>query len=308
MRRSWMSAAVVVAFVASAAMAAGAPVVGADVKAALGKINAGDGAGGRQDLARLSAAGHLDAEQALGEVLFFGLGGPPDPKAACAHFERSSAQWSTGMHDLALCAEQGLVTGSPDLPKAAELYRKAADMGEAKAKCALGNLLISGRGVPQDQVRGHALCLEAAQAGVADSQADVGNQFLMGVGVAKDVAAARHWYELATAQGQRNAAYTLAEIYWNADGVARDLDKCEAYWRIALAGGRKDAALRLGDVEYLRAGRGKDVWDPAGLAKARDWYDQASQVDNPAVRAQAVDRRDLSERLRQIMLKRQSKG
>jgi uncharacterized protein len=279
------------------------PPISGEALAAMAMMRDGQVVQGRLRLEQLAKAGDAGAAEGLGEILWFGLGATPrDPKAACANFAMAEGQRGDATHNVALCAEQG-VLGASDPARATQLYERAADLGYQKSKCALGNLLISGKGVAKDVKRGVALCREAAEAGVADAQADVGDQYLMGEVVPRDVAAARRWYELAAAQKQANAAFLLAQIYWNADGVPRDLAKCQQYLVVAFEGGRKDAALWLGNVAWVRAQRGEKTWDPDGLQEAHDWYDKASDSADAAVKKQATEGRDLALQLKEVMLR-----
>ncbi len=181
----------------------------------------------------------------LGEVLGpFGPPGLKDEVAACGWFAKAAASRSDALHNAALCHENG-VGGTPDLAKAAALYRQAADRGYARSMCALGNLYIAGQGVPKDETKGAALCRQGADLGEANAQTDLGNLYLQGIGVPKDVVQARHWYELAAAQGQPNAQFVLGQIYWNGDGVARSKTQAAAFLKGAFKGGRRDAAPLL---------------------------------------------------------------
>ncbi|HEX3886073.1 MAG TPA: tetratricopeptide repeat protein [Phenylobacterium sp.] len=259
------------------------PPVGQDVSAALRQIHDGHPVEGRKALEALVKAGRADAAEALGEILQGGYLGPPDRKAACELFVQSSKTWGAGMHNLALCYEQG-VNGPPDLARAAGLYERAGQMGYPKAKCALGNLLIAGRGVPADPPRGLALCKEAADAGVADAQADVGNQYLMGRIVPRDPVEARRWYQKAADQHQHQAARTLGEMYARGDGGPQSWSEAKRLWRVAAEAGDVQApellAKRL-TVELLAADfRPGDPRRAADIAEAIKWS-QVTIADNP---------------------------
>lgn len=218
--------------------------VGNDVVAPARRWLNGD-LSGRSDLEALAAKGRADAQEMLGELL--GPSGPSalrDEVAACSWYAKAAASRADSLHNLALCAEKG-VGGTPDLARAAALYRQAAERGYAKSGCALGNLYVLGRGVPKDEAKGAALCRQAAERGEPDAQTDLGNFYLQGVGVPHDMVEARHWYELAAAQGQPNAQFVLGQIYWNGDGIARDQAKAAELWKAAYKGGRVDAAPLL---------------------------------------------------------------
>lgn len=202
----------------------------------------------RSRLEALATDGRSDAQEMLGEVFNFAL---KDEVAACAWFAKSAATRSDGLHNLALCYENG--GGVPrDLAKASALYGQAVGRGYAKSMCALGNLYIAGKGVPKDETKGAALCKQGAELGEPNAQTDLGNLFLTGVGVPKDIVQARRWYELAAAQGQPNAQFVLGQIYWNGDGVERSQAKAAALLEQAFKGGRRDAAPLL--AKWLFAG------------------------------------------------------
>ncbi|MDO8323399.1 MAG: tetratricopeptide repeat protein [Phenylobacterium sp.] len=279
--------------------------VGAEVRAAIRTMEGGQVEAGRATLERLARSGHADAAEALGELTRVGaLGLRADPVLACQYFALGSGQRGDAMHNVAFCYETGAMSGTPDFPRAAAHYQQAADMGNAKSKCALGNFYRMGRGVSKDQPRGIALCREAAEAGVADAQTDLGDIYIMGQGVPKDVAAARGWYEKAAAQGQRNALMTLGQIYWNADGVTKDNAKAADYWRRSYAAGRKDAAKFLGDEAFVRAKVSDGVWTLEGLTEAQGWYEKGAAAETPAFRAEADERAKLAAELAGAMRRR----
>jgi TPR repeat protein len=70
----------------------------------------------------------------------------------------------------------------------------------------------------------------------------LGNLYLSGTGVPHDMVQARHWYELAAAQSQPNAQFVLGQIYWNGDGVPRNQAKAVELWKAAYQRGRVDGA------------------------------------------------------------------
>ena len=88
-----------------------------------------------------------------------------------------------------------------------------------------------------DLAKAASLCRRSAEQGVADAQTDLGQLYLTGRGIPRDPAEAARWFEKATAQGQANAAMYLGQQYWNGDGVSRDHERAAVLWRkSALAG------------------------------------------------------------------------
>jgi uncharacterized protein len=262
--------------------------VGDDVSAAARRWASGD-LTGRNTLMALANTGRADAQEAVGEILMAGVAGPPDRYTACGYFAQAAKSRRDALHSLAVCTEIG-VGGTPNLTRAAELYKQAADLGYAKSMCALGNLYVTGRGVPKDPVHGASLCLMGAEAGAADAQTDVGNLYLQGVGVSRDLAKARIWYEKAAQSGQPNAEFTLGIIYWNGAGVSADHDKAEALWRSAFGHGRVDAALPLAAGALARWKAGHAKGDTSALDEAIGWYGEAMkaapEANRPEIQAQ----------------------
>jgi TPR repeat protein len=273
----------------------GGPTLSAETQAALDKMRRGDGS----DLVRLADSGKADAQAYAGVLLAFApQPSPTSTSRGCAYLETASASRSDAAHFLGEAYQYGKCGGKADLERAAAMFRKAGDMGLAKSRCAEGNVLFQ---LGRDEARGLALCQEGAEKGDPDAQTDLANFYLLGQHVPKDAVVARGWYEKAAAQKQANAAHVLGQIYWNGDGVKRDIDRAAEFWRIAYDGGREDSAFHLGDVAWLKAGRGKGKWDPAGLAEARDWYAKAVNARNPEIAKEARERRDLADQLIGVM-------
>jgi TPR repeat protein len=156
--------------------------------------------------------------------------------------------------------------------------------------CALGNLYVAGRGVPQDAKHGAELCRQGAEAGNEDAQTDLGNLYVQRIGVPRDMVLARHWYELAAVQGQANADFVLGQIYWNGDGVAPDQAKAAELWKAAYRGGRLDAAALLASWNFVRWMAAHPKGDLSGLSEAIAWEKEAVKAARDAkARGQADD-------------------
>ena len=67
-----------------------------------------------------------------------------------------------------------------------EMYRKAAEQGDAEAQCNLGELYANGTGVPQDYAQAVAWYREAAEGGNAQAQYNLGQLYANGTGVPQD--------------------------------------------------------------------------------------------------------------------------
>jgi TPR repeat protein len=120
-----------------------------------------------------------------------------------------------------------------DYAAAVELFREAAEKGNAKAKFRLGLCYQEGKGVGKDEARAALLFKEAvpelckaAEQGDADAQILLGVCYQMGTGVAQDMAEAVKWWRKAAEQGDDQAQYNLGVSYAEGIGVAKD--KAEA--------------------------------------------------------------------------------
>ena len=236
----------------------------------------------------LADRGDASAIELLGEISQFGgFGIVPDTTKACAFFARAAARRGDSAHNFARCNEFG--EGVPlDYAKARTWYARAAASGYLKSNCALGMLMLDGKGGATDAAGGVALCRKAAEAGDPNAQADLGNFLLLGKVVPRNVVEARKWYSLAAEQNQPNAAFTLAEIYSKGDGTPVDRTAAERWFRVAYDGGRKDAAAFITRALFKRMiikRDGQDVVDRALLPETMMWLERAATEDpDPALR------------------------
>jgi uncharacterized protein len=267
---------------------AAAPEVSAEVRAATSARKPGQDAAFIAEIERLADRDDASAIELLGEAyLFGGFGLARSPTKACSHFTRAADRRGDSAHNLARCYEHG--EGLPaDLAAARQWYAKAAALGYAKSHCALGNMMVAGRGGSKDIAGGIAKCRQAAEAGEADAQTDFANYLLMGTGGPKDPIEARKWYTLAAEQGQANAQFVLGQIHWKGDGTPVDQATAVKWWKLAYEGGRKDAAgLIVGAMFKLLIVEhdGKRTVDRSHLPETLLWLERAATEDpNPAQR------------------------
>lgn len=253
-----------------------------------------------QELTALQAKGDETAAALLGELLIFGdRQGGQDFARACDYSE-AAGRHASALHNLATCYFNG--SGRPrDLAKARQLYRQSADMGFAKAACALGNMLIAGTGGPSNPAEGLDLCRGAADTGLADAQTDYGGYLLTGKNIAKNAVEARRYLSLAAAQGQRNAAFLLGQIYWNGDGIDKNVPEAAVWWIKAYDKGRTDAAFLIGNAAFSLVVEAAQTRQPIAtpvIEQAKRWLDIAAEKDpDPKKREKATVMRALLDRL-----------
>lgn len=108
-------------------------------------------------------------------------------------------------------------------PKAAEWYRKAADLGNAHATACLGLMYLRGLGVEKDARRAEQLLIKGANAGNSQAFYHLAVLYERGRDVPQDFAAAVRYYEKAAQKGNAVAQYKLGCAYQNGIAVAKDL-------------------------------------------------------------------------------------
>lgn len=277
--------------VAGAASAQAPPGLPADLQAALKQADAGVPV----DLLKLADGGRADAQYYAAVMLISGRGGiARNTVLGCGYAEKASATRGDAMHLTGECQRLGL-TGAPDTEKAKAAYAKAGEMGFAKSKCALGQMLLA---EPAQAQRGLALCTEAATAGDVDAQLATAKIHYDGQGVKADKAEARKWYEKAAAQNNGEAARRLGDMYAAGEGGKRDAKKALSSWQAAEKAGDPLAPILVADQLFANLTGGKTPQPgqykfkggipTADLDIVEQWYQQAVQRDpRPEVRDRA---------------------
>ncbi len=79
---------------------------------------------------------------------------------------------------------------NPDFAKAADLFKRAAELGDGDAAYSYGVLLRSGRGVPLDTAEGASWIKRAADAGIVAGEVEYAIMLFNGEGVDRDESAA----------------------------------------------------------------------------------------------------------------------
>jgi len=168
-----------------------------------------------------AAAGEVEAQALLGQILLEGHGIQADPTLALTWFDIAAERGHAMACNMAgRCHEHGWGCAA-DPTRAADYYRRAADLGLDWGMYNLANLLATGRGVVQEHTTAYRLYRQAAELGHAKSMNLTGRCLEDGCGVARDLAAAHAWYarsaEAGDFRGQfSHAAVLLAERQWDA--------------------------------------------------------------------------------------------
>lgn len=150
-----------------------------------------------------------------------------------------------------------------DYATALEIWREAAETGDAEARFNLGVLHDLGLGVERDSRRAFDNYLRAAESGHAEAQFNVAVMIDAGTVGPPDPEAAAVWYGRAAANGVARAAYNLGLLYLGGTGVARNVELAR-HW-LAAAGETVPAAQdALERIEAPEAATGLAAPEPQG--------------------------------------------
>lgn len=278
----------------AAAQASGTvrPALRPELTAALQAAEGGD----TGPLLKMADGGDTDAQYFAGVMYIFGSKAvAKDARKGCSYAEKASAARADAMHLVGLCNQTG-ASGAADKVKAEAAYRQAAEMGFAKSKCALGQMLMA---EPARAKEGRRLCEEAGKAGDAEAQVALANAYFAGsAGEKPDLREARKWYEMAAKQNNLHAMRRLGEMYARGDGGRKDTKKAIELWSAAEKAGDPLVAILVADQLFadLTGGRKpspgtygfKGGVPVADIGVVEEWYALAQAKDpRPDVKERA---------------------
>jgi TPR repeat protein len=177
-----------------------------------------------------------------------------------------------------LCREDALDTAAlrerlGDTPaRAAQAILAAARTGAVDAQALLGQILLDGRGITQDQALALRWFSIAAQAGHLMAMNMLGRCHEHGWGCAPDLAAAARCYRACADQGLDWGLYNLANLLATGRGLARDEALAVACYRRAAELGHAKSMNLYG--RYLEQGHVV----ARNLPAARRWYQRSAEA------------------------------
>jgi len=133
-------------------------------------LRAGNHGTAYADYERQYRLGNLEAGFRLADMIARGLGVPVQPERVFALYSALAGGGEVkGLHNVAVCYEHGIGV-APDLAKACEFYRRAAELGHFASLHTLGRLAAEDRLTPRNDALGlAALAIAAGRA--ADDEA-----------------------------------------------------------------------------------------------------------------------------------------
>jgi TPR repeat protein len=194
-----------------------------------------------------AAKGHADGMFNLGRLYQLGRGVPRDEREsdrwfnaalkagsidAIVHFRRAR---QLEMEDNArpLFEQAFKAYEANKFEQAARLYRQAAELGNASAQVALGQLTRLGMGVPKNEEEAVRLYRRAAERGHAGGQTQLGLAFQLGEGVREDWAEAHAWCAKSAAQQYALGLLCVGRQFQFGLGVAQDRNTAIRYFEMA---------------------------------------------------------------------------
>ena len=143
--------------------------------------------------------------------------------------------------------------GQPDFEQSVKWFRMAADQGEREGECGLAIRYALGQGVPVDLQEARRLFTAAADQGQREAQYDLAIMCEEGKGGPADRALAEHYFQLAAEQGGSRAQFRLGRLL--ASNAASRSDRVSAYkWLMLAQDSVKESAATLNDLKKSMSG------------------------------------------------------
>jgi len=149
-----------------------------------------------------------------------------DKDRAFAYFDKLiDMDYLPAINAYAVCLYDG-ICASKNLPGAARMFKKAADLDCVTAKYNLGNAYLNGYGVDVNISLGSSLIEEAASRGNTSALHALGTFYYKGkYGYPQDYYSAFNYFKEASLHYHAKAAYILADMYINGLGCTKDIEK-----------------------------------------------------------------------------------
>ena len=148
-----------------------------------------------------------------------------DLKDAMAQCQKATEQGDAdAQNSLGYMYAYGLGGLTKDKAQAIAWYRKAADQGDTRALRTLSEMYDKGEGVAQDKAQAVMWLRKAAKQNdvyAVHAQRKLGDRYFNGEGVPQDKAQAIVWYRKAADQYDSEAQFRLAQMYEKGDGLTQ---------------------------------------------------------------------------------------
>ncbi|EEO27999.1 hypothetical protein OFAG_01152 [Oxalobacter formigenes HOxBLS] len=202
-----------------------------------------------------------------------GLGVEKDQQIAVGWFKKAAELGlAKAQFNLGLSYQKGQ-GASKDIHKAIEWFRKSAEQGYAKAEAKMGYYTVTGTGVKQNFTEALRWYRRAAEHGDIASYADIGHFYAQGNGVKKDKNRAAQYYIMGAEKGDPEAQYWLGRAYEQGRGIKHDPERA-LYWLKQSANKGNWQAMRELSVIYGSALLGQAIDEKLAL----QWGEKAEET------------------------------
>lgn len=150
-------------------------------------------------------------------------------------------------------------------------YKEAAEQGDAKSQCILGNMYSEGEGVELDYGEAAKWYKKSAEQGNVQAQCNLGFMYCFGLGVSEDHSESVKWYKKATEQGDINALRILGKMYERGQVVEQDYAEAAKWYQKLAEIGDIQAQFNLASMYYKGNGVEQDY------AEAAKWYTKSAE-------------------------------
>ncbi len=183
------------------------------------------------------------------------------PSAHERLLQRAESGDAKAQHRLGIMYYNGQDGVEQSYEKAAEWYQKAieTDPDFPDAYNSLGGCYLDGEGVPKNQKKALELYKKAAELGNAHAPFNIGLIYEQGLGVETDNEEALRWYELASERGLPEGSHNAGLAYIRGIVVPRDIKKSLKFLRRAAEKNFALSQQQLGHMYLNGDGVEKDL-------------------------------------------------
>ena len=189
--------------------------------------------------------GEKEALSFIGSLLEDGRGEPQSTSAALQTYQRAAENGSLlSMYELGLRYFNGILVAG-DVKKAEEYFLRAANLGDARSRYAVGVLRL--HSIPQQVDEAKKWFALAAAQGLPDAMNELGYMNSKGMGSAlPDHKGAARLYSGAAAVEHPTAQYNLGCCYMLGNGVEQDQKRAQQMFEFAAESGQPQAQRQMG--------------------------------------------------------------
>ncbi len=110
-------------------------------------------------------------------------------------------------------------------------FKKAANQGHVDAQFNVGLMCYDGKGIHKNYTKAFEWFKKAAEQGNHIAQYWLGKCYLHGIGTTKNYKIAIEWYKKSAKQGNDKPQYNLGLLYSNGEGTTENYKKASELWR-----------------------------------------------------------------------------